>query len=83
MKKTILLLLFAIICFADNAEAQEYLWPIKDAKAGSGILYGPQDYIGDEHNFSNLFIEAPLGSVVVAPADAGDVTITIFTKIVT
>lgn len=69
MKKTILLLLFAIICFADKVGAQEYIWPIKDAKAGENILYKPQDYIGDEHNFSDLFIEAPLGSVVVAPVD--------------
>ena len=47
-----------------------WLWPIEGQQAGDGILYRPQDNIGKELNFDNLFITAPEGTRVVCPADA-------------
>ena len=47
-----------------------WLWPIEGRKAGEGILYRPQDRIGEEFNFDNLFIAAPEGTRVLCPADA-------------
>lgn len=68
MKKILLfLLLFPSFAAAQNGEG--YLWPIEGAEAGTGILYAPQNYIGDELNFDNLFIGAPEGTVVVSPCD--------------
>lgn len=46
-----------------------FLWPIKDAHAGEGILYTPQSYIDGELNPAGLYIAAPEGAVVVAPCD--------------
>lgn len=72
MKRTLSLL--AIVLMAISVSAQEaWLWPIQGQKAGAGILYRPQDYIEKEHNFGNLFIEAPVGTPVVCPVD-GTVT---------
>ena len=48
---------------------QPYLWPIEGAKAGEGIIYAPQSYIDGELNIAGLYITAPEGTVVVAPAD--------------
>lgn len=53
---------------AQTAEAL-YQWPIEGAKAGEGILYRPQEYIDNEHNFDRLFIGAELGTNVVSPCD--------------
>ena len=47
-----------------------WLWPIEGKKAGEDILYRPQDNIGEEFNFDNLFIAAPEGTRVLCPADA-------------
>lgn len=66
---TIILLLLCFIC-QGRAQSEKLLWPIKGQKAGEGILYRPQDYIGDEFNFANLFITAPEGTQVLCPADA-------------
>lgn len=61
----------AMLCHASaQTPAQTpYLWPIKDAKAGEGIIYAPQSYIDKELNSSSLYITAREGSVVVSPAD--------------
>lgn len=66
---TIILLLLCFIC-QGRAQSEKLLWPIKGQKTGEGILYRPQDYIGDEFNFDNLFITAPEGTQVLCPADA-------------
>lgn len=66
---TIILLLLCFIC-QGRAQSEKLLWPIKGQEAGEGILYRPQDYIGDEFNFANLFITAPEGTQVLCPADA-------------
>ena len=62
----------ALLAFAAMAVKAEdvWLWPIKGQQAGEGILYRPQDYIGDEFNFNNLFLSAPEGTQVLCPADA-------------
>lgn len=52
-----------------SAQSASYLWPVKDAEPGTGIVSAPQGYIGDEFNFDHLFITAPEGTAIVAPAD--------------
>ena len=47
-----------------------WLWPVKGQKAGQGILYRPQDIIGEEQNFDNLFITAPEGTEIICPDNA-------------
>ena len=59
------------VTFSLSLSAEDiWLWPIEGQKAGEGILYRPQDKIGDEFNFDNLFIAAPEGTRVLCPADA-------------
>ncbi len=58
--------LFAILIISVNTFCQ-YIWPVKDSSVGEGIIYKPQDLIGDELNYDNLIIEASLGAEVVAP----------------
>ncbi|MBQ7966888.1 MAG: hypothetical protein IJ290_03120 [Bacteroidaceae bacterium] len=68
-KLTLLFLLGSMLGLqAQTAEAL-YQWPIEGAKAGEGILYRPQEYIDNEHNFDQLFIGAELGTNVVSPCD--------------
>ncbi len=59
------------VTFSLSLAAEDvWLWPIEGRKAGEGILYRPQDRIGEEFNFDNLFIAAPEGTRVLCPADA-------------
>lgn len=83
MKKLFLILLAAIGLFSVPLSAatpgEPLLWPVPktasssgqsaDSRTGLGILYAPQSYIGGELNFDDLFITAPEGTPVVAPAD--------------
>ncbi|MCL2413188.1 MAG: hypothetical protein FWC98_03515, partial [Bacteroidales bacterium] len=69
-KLSSILLFFGFACFA---QAETFLWPIKNAEIGENVLFRPQEYIGNELNFGNLIIHAPKGTVVVAPTD-GEVT---------
>ena len=79
MKKPCLLFLILYFQFS-TLNCQEYLWPIQ--RAGNNnegamsikskeldILYRPQEYIGKEHNFADLFLTAPEGTTIVAPVD--------------
>jgi hypothetical protein len=59
-------ILFLELSFTSFAQA---LWPICGSSAGEGILYKPQQYIGDELNFDALFLSAAEGTIVVAPID--------------
>lgn len=71
MKKAPSLTIF-LLWIAVQAQAQEqstYLWPIDGAKAGTNIVSTPQSYIGGEQNFSNLFITAPEGTIVLSPVE--------------
>ena len=36
----------------------EWVWPVEGRNAGEDILYSPQQYIGEERNFGDLFIGA-------------------------
>ena len=54
---------------SNSGSISYYQWPIEGAKAGEGILYRPQDYIDQEHNFDKLFISAEPGTNVVSPCD--------------
>ena len=58
------------------AHADEpWRWPIAGASAGDGIACKPQSYIGSQFNPFKLFVTAPLGTEVVAPADGAIVSI--------
>ena len=63
------LLLGSVLTLTAQTAGNIYQWPIEGAKAGEGILYRPQDYIGDEHNFDKLIIGAKPGTNVVSPCD--------------
>lgn len=68
MKKHFILITF--LFFAVNIifpQSANDIWLIKDKPTSSRILYKPQDYIGDELNFGNLFITANEGERVIAP----------------
>lgn len=69
MKRNILIALFALVAMMGQAE-NVWLWPIDGQKAGEGILYRPQDYIGEEFNFGDLFVTASEGTQVLCPEDA-------------
>lgn len=64
-----LLLLGSVLTLTAQTAGNIYQWPIEGAKAGEGILYRPQDYIGNEHNFEKLIIGAKPGTNVVSPCD--------------
>ncbi|MCL2413708.1 MAG: S41 family peptidase [Bacteroidales bacterium] len=70
-----ILLFWGIACFA---QAETFLWPIKNAEIGENILFRPQEYIGNELNFERLIIHAPKGTVVLAPTD-GIITSFVYT----
>ena len=65
----LLLLLGSVLTLTAQTAGNIYQWPIEGAKAGEGILYRPQDYIGDEHNFDKLIIGAKPGTNVVSPCN--------------
>ena len=44
--------------------------PSLPMKVATCILYRPQDIIGEEQNFDNLFITAPEGTEIICPDDA-------------
>lgn len=52
-----------------NAQSQTMLWPIAGKTAGENILSQPQNYIGEELNFYELFIGAEPGTFIICPAD--------------
>lgn len=65
----LLLLLGSVLTLTAQTAGNIYQWPIEGAKAGEGMLYRPQDYIGDEYNFDKLIIGAKPGTNVVSPCD--------------
>ncbi len=66
----ILVMLAVLLCQSVAAQPQDnFLWPIQGKTAGEDILYRPQEYIDNKQNFGSLYIGAPLGTPVVAPAD--------------
>lgn len=65
---SIILTVVALLTSAERAKAQ-LLWPVKGAEPGEGIICKPQQYIGDEMNFDDLFITADEGTEVVSPCD--------------
>lgn len=65
---SIILTVVALLTSAERAEAQ-LLWPVKGAEPGEGIICKPQQYIGDEMNYDDLFITADEGTEVVSPCD--------------
>lgn len=79
MKKIIIALsaLLAISALATSIQAtdgtpkEEQLlsWPVKGKAAGEDIIYRPQEYIGRELNFGDLYIGTAFGDTIIAPAD--------------
>lgn len=68
MKRTLLSILLVIVGFA-TTRAEAWQWVIEGKAAGSNILFAPQQFIENEHNFSNLFVGGNEGERVVAPTD--------------
>lgn len=64
---TILLLLATLGLFAQTI--QKALWPIKNGNIGENIIGKPGQYINNEKNYAELFIQSPEGTPVVAPED--------------
>ena len=75
MKKLFLLLSAVFTICSTTALGQGYVWPIAGKAAGTDILYRPQEYIGNELVFEELFIGGKEGDVVVSPV-SGTVFIT-------
>ena len=82
MKKIIIALsaLLAISALATSIQASETTdgtpkeeqllsWPVKGKAAGEDIIYRPQEYIGRELNFGDLYIGTAFGDTIIAPAD--------------
>ena len=65
---SIILTAVALLTSSTRADAQ-LLWPVKGAEPGEGIISKPQQYIGSELNFDDLFITAEEGTEVVSPCD--------------
>ncbi len=65
---SIILAVVALLTSSTRADAQ-LLWPVKGAEPGEGIICKPQQYIGSEMNFDDLFITAEEGTEVVSPCD--------------
>ena len=65
---SIILAVVALLTYSTKADAQ-LLWPVKGAEPGEGIICKPQQYIGSELNFDDLFITAEEGTEVVSPCD--------------
>ncbi|MCX4261409.1 MAG: S41 family peptidase [Alistipes sp.] len=69
MKKTIataILLAAAVQCVIANPA---WLWPVAGRHSGDGILYRPQQYIGERKNMFALFVGCDEGGEIIAPAD--------------
>ncbi len=64
----LLLVLSCCVAVAQTSPQPRWRWPIVGVEPGSGILFKPQDYIGQEFNYYYLFVSAPEGATVVAPA---------------
>lgn len=73
MKRNIFLIkalvLAVILSTVVKGQDSKWLWPVKGAAAGDKILFRPQDYIGEELNFGELFVGAKEGAEIVAPVD--------------
>lgn len=67
MKKSILLI--TLLFLSLQARAQEILWPVSGCKAGENIIGRPQGYVGDEFNFSHLFIGCKDTDIIICPVD--------------
>ena len=59
----------ALVFLSLTAQAQILVWPIAGKAAGEDILSQPQNYIGEELNFNDIFIGAEPGAIVLCPAD--------------
>ncbi|MGB4655709.1 MAG: S41 family peptidase [Bacteroidales bacterium] len=67
--KFILLFLFILTAHLVTAQDNKYLWFFEKGFAESDILYKPQEYIGQEKNFDNLIISAPLETKIQSPTN--------------
>ncbi|MBQ2108665.1 MAG: hypothetical protein II476_01565, partial [Bacteroidales bacterium] len=59
---------------------QDYVWPIKGAECGDGIISRPQQYVGNDLNFDQLFISAPMGAEVISPVNGTIAAIEIYRR---
>ena len=61
--------LLAPLTLTAEPSPEPWLWPVSGQSAGEGLLYVPQQYIGDELVFDEMFIGVTPGAVIVSPAD--------------
>lgn len=59
---------------------QDYVWPIKGTECGDGIISRPQQYVGNDLNFDQLFISAPMGAEVISPVNGTIAAIEIYRR---
>lgn len=59
---------FSTAAYSQSGE-KDWQWPVAGLQVGEGILCKPQQYLGKELNFGDLFIGAPLGTEVRAPEE--------------
>ncbi len=69
MKSFFLFVLFGFICFLPAQSQEQLRWPVKGKNPGENILYRPNDYIFDEHNFNDLYIKTTEKDTIIAPCD--------------
>lgn len=64
-----IILVFFFLCTISFAQDKKNIWPIVNENPGQNILNQPQDYIGEELNYNNLFIGGKEGTFIVSPYD--------------
>jgi hypothetical protein len=64
LKITLVFIFLYTITFAQD---KKNIWPITNENSGQNILNQPQDYIGEELNYNNLFIGGKEGIFVISP----------------
>lgn len=63
------IVLLALSILDLSAAPDSWVWPIAGKSCGSGIIYSPQQYIGDERNTAVLLVGCREGEQVVSPVD--------------
>ncbi len=68
--KSIMIFIASLVPIIGYAQEETWLWPLEGHSAGDDVLFVPQQYIGNELCFDELFIGGEEGTAVLAPADA-------------
>ena len=66
--KSIMIFIASLVPIIGYAQEESWLWPLEGHSAGDDVLFVPQQYIGNELCFDELFIGGEEGTAVLAPA---------------